>query len=114
MKISHLLEQIRSQPELIQFDRCIEYIDKNYIFSATDFKNGPLHNDRDQNQNSCKIFAFGLINQLTEPQTLACFGHYYRKDVLQNPAGDNHQNIRQFMRTGWKGIHFNEIPLVYR
>ncbi|VAW65482.1 hypothetical protein MNBD_GAMMA10-1709, partial [hydrothermal vent metagenome] len=32
---------------------------------------------------------------------------YYRKDVLQNPQSNDHQNIRNFMHSGWSGISFN-------
>ncbi|MFK7815738.1 MAG: HopJ type III effector protein, partial [Gammaproteobacteria bacterium] len=39
---------------------------------------------------------------------------YYRDDVLQNPEGDNHQNIRNFMKTGWGGITFENDVLVAR
>ena len=28
------------------------------------------------------------------------------EDVLENPQGTNHQNIRNFMKTGWDGIQF--------
>ena len=37
---------------------------------------------------------------------LACFGSYYFEEVLGNPEGSNHQNIRNFMKTGWNGIKF--------
>ena len=53
------------------------------------------------------LFAFAQKQQLSEAQTLACFGDYYRKDVLENPQGEDHQNIRQFMKSGWFGIAFS-------
>jgi hypothetical protein len=35
---------------------------------------------------------------------------YYFEDVLGNPNGtDHHQNIRNFMKTGWDGIAFTEV-----
>jgi hypothetical protein len=37
---------------------------------------------------------------------LSCFGAYYQEDVLGDPDGTNHQNIRNFMKTGWDGIAF--------
>ncbi|WP_188863865.1 HopJ type III effector protein, partial [Aliivibrio fischeri] len=43
--------------------------------------------------------------------TLACFGQYYRHDVLENPQGDDHQNIRNFMVTGWAGVQFKTQAL---
>jgi hypothetical protein len=42
---------------------------------------------------------------------LACFGSYYRKDVLENPNGTDHQNIRNFMNRGWEGISFEKEAL---
>ncbi|RLA09142.1 MAG: hypothetical protein DRQ54_03605 [Gammaproteobacteria bacterium] len=56
----------------------------------------------------CKIFAFGLLNGLSDLQTLHCFGDYYRGDVLGNPAGAGHQNIRRFMQHGWSGISIKD------
>ncbi len=56
---------------------------------------------------SCRIFAFAKIHNLSAEQTLALFGDYYRKDVLGNPDGTDHQNIRNFMRDGWAGIQFD-------
>jgi hypothetical protein len=43
---------------------------------------------------------------LNEKQTLACFGKYYREDVLRHPENDDHANIRNFMLYGWEGIVF--------
>jgi len=35
--------------------------------------------------------GFAQLQQLSQAETLACFGKYYREDVLQNPEGDDHQ-----------------------
>jgi hypothetical protein len=35
---------------------------------------------------------------------LSCFGAYYQEDVLGILT--EHQNIRNFMKTGWDGIAF--------
>jgi hypothetical protein len=43
---------------------------------------------------------------LTQAETLACFGTYYFEEVLGDPKGTNHQNIRNFMQSGWNGIQF--------
>ena len=56
-----------------------------------------------ENSGSCKIFAFAQLHHLDEASTLACFGAYYRDDVLKHPQGSDHQNIRQFINTGWQG-----------
>ncbi len=44
-------------------------------------------------------------NFLTE-ETLLLFSEFYREDVLKNPEGTDHQNIRNFMKFGWEGIVF--------
>ncbi|MCV6037542.1 HopJ type III effector protein, partial [Escherichia coli] len=60
---------------------------------------------------SCKIFAFGLLNTLDKEATVACFGRFYREDVLLHPENNDHQNIRNFMVTGWEGIQFETSAL---
>ena len=114
MKLSDLLSVLQQQPESAQFSECIQTIDDNYTFSPTSFINGNQHNEAGQNNGSCKIFAFGLLNKLTKQQTLACFGEYYRNDVLNNPDARDHQNIRQFMLNGWPGIKFSDQPLTVK
>ncbi|MBK6976805.1 MAG: HopJ type III effector protein [Cytophagaceae bacterium] len=105
------LEKIKSNLKSISFDEVIAFIDEYYLFSPTMFKNGDQINDAGQNNGSCKIFYFSKINQLSESETLACFGKYYRIDVLNNPEGTDHQNIRNFMKFGWAGISFDGIAL---
>lgn len=51
------------------------------------------------------------MNNLSEKDTLALFGDFYRNDVLQNPEGEDHQNIRNFIKYGWNGIQFTEDAL---
>lgn len=104
--IEKFIEQLNTAPETIQFPNTIALIDSLYEFEPTAFRNGDVHNEAGQNSGSCKIFAFAKRHGLSEPQTLACFGAFYRDDVLQHPAADNHQNIRNFMRSGWGGIEF--------
>ena len=88
-----------------QFTDVIEYIDTNFDFTPTAFRNGDTHNAANSNNGSCKIFAFALREGLSEQATLQAFGDYYRIDVLQHPDGDDHANIRNFMRSG-TGIDF--------
>ncbi len=81
-----------------------------YDYSPGVFHNGQagvaVSNAAGSNEGSCKLFAFAQLNQLDEAATLACFGRYYREDVLQSPAGTDHANIRNFIRFGWTGIRF--------
>jgi hypothetical protein len=81
-------------------------IDELYDFTPTAFSNGATRNEADQNNGSCKLFSFAKLHGLSQQQTLTCFGDYYRKDVLGNPDGSDHANIRNFMKSGWEGISF--------
>ena len=112
MPINIFFTQLEQNPEQVEFSDTMAIIDNNYSFTPSSFSNGNILNEALQNNGSCKIFAFALLNQLSEQQTLACFGHYYRDDVLKNPTGDDHQNIRNFILSGWNGIKFhNEVIL---
>jgi len=106
MKLEEFISKLSSQPEVISFAETMAIIDKFYHFTPSAFTNGEVENKADQNNGSCKIFAFGQLNSLSEQQTLACFGEYYREDVLKNSDADDHQNIRNFMALGWKGVQF--------
>ncbi len=111
MTLETFLQTLRERPETVEFDQTMAIIDQRYRFTPTAFRNGDLHNEAGQNSGSCKIFAFGRLHNLSEAQTLACFGRYYRKDVLSCPDGTDHRNIRNFMETGWAGIAFRGEPL---
>lgn len=106
MDLETFLDTLNDSPAKIGFADTMAVIDENYDFSPTAFKNAGLENQAGQNNGSCKIFAFGLLHELNEAHTLACFGDYYRQDVLLNPKGEDHQNIRHFMKHGWDGISF--------
>lgn len=114
MQLSVFLDKLNKQADAISFAETMAVIDANYTFTPTAFKNGDLINNEDQNNGSCKIFAFGLLNRLTETQTLHCFGDYYRQDVLGKSDGDDHQNIRNYMKKGWQGITFDGNALAVK
>ncbi len=106
MQLNELLAQIKSHAELVDFNEVITVITENYRYQPCTFSNGELINKAGTNEGSCKIFAFALLHHLSELETLACFGHYYREDVLQNPQGEDHGNIRNFIKRGWQGVSF--------
>ena len=101
-----LLEQLEQAPETINFKEVVAYIDENYHFTPTKFTNGNTINEANQNNGSCKVFSFAQLKNLSKEQTLVLFGEFYREDVLNNPDGTDHQNIRNFMKFGWDGISF--------
>jgi len=98
-------------PATIEFTDTLAVIDELYHFEPVEFSNGELTNLAGDNSGSCKLFAFARLQNLNIAETLACFGHYYRDDVLNHPDVDDHQNIRNFIRSGWAGIHFAQPPL---
>ena len=42
------------------------------------------------------------------------FKIYYFEEVLGDPEGTNHQNIRNFIKSGWDGIKFEGEALVLK
>lgn len=111
MNLQDFINTLNSHADSIEFNDTMSLIDELYLFTPNAFRNGQIHNAVDQNNGSCKLFAFAKLHGLNEQQTLSCFGKYYREDVLKNPDGDDHQNIRNFLQTGWAGIEFETIPL---
>lgn len=111
MSLSNLLQRLREAPESIEFAEVIAVIDSHYDYTPTAFRNGEVENAAGQNGGSCKIFAFARLQELSPEQTLACFGRYYREDVLQHPEAADHQNIRSFMRHGWAGVVYAGVAL---
>ena len=106
---------LNEAPEKIEFDQIMALIAEHFDYRPSRFVNGDgekqVINEAGSNEGSCKIFALGQLLQLNKAQTLACFGRYYREDVLQHPDADDHANIRTFMRDGWEGIEFEKIAL---
>jgi len=111
MNLSDYLNKLKTTPESISFDETISTIDEHYDFTPSAFSNGEIKNKANENNGSCKIFFFAKQQQLSEELTLHCFGDYYRKDVLQNPNADDHQNIRNFITSGWSALSFDSSAL---
>lgn len=112
MPLNAFVSSLSTKPESVMFADTMTVIDQCYEFSATAFVNAAVKNGAGENNGSCKIFAFGLLNKLSEQQTLHCFGDFYRIDVLGNPNGSDHQNIRNFITHGWGGIEFDGAALL--
>jgi len=112
LDVKDLLETIHTSPSSVEFNEVMAVIADHYVYTPSAFKNGGLENRSDQNQGSAKILAFAQLNGLTELQTLACFGSYYRDDVLGHPEGQDHGNIRNFMKHGWGGVVLPDTVLV--
>lgn len=110
MDLQQFTQQLNT-PASIDFEDTMAIIEANYDYTPARFNNGELINEAGTNEGSCKIFAFAKLNNLSEQQTLNCFGRFYHKDVLENPQGSDHGNIRNFMQQGWSGISFAQDSL---
>ncbi|CAH0991619.1 hypothetical protein SIN8267_01728 [Sinobacterium norvegicum] len=110
-KLEQLIQQLNNSADTVEFTDVIAVIAEYYDYTPAAFTNGGTRNEAGTNEGSAKIFAFGLLNELTPAQTLSCFGTYYRHDVLNHPDNNDHQNIRNFINSGWNGISFDQPAL---
>ncbi|MBU2897033.1 HopJ type III effector protein [Vibrio hepatarius] len=83
------LKRLTTAPNDVMFDQSIQLIDEYFDFQPINFVNGETQNQAGENNGSCKIFAFAQMQGLDESSTLACFGQFYRDDVLNNPNGSD-------------------------
>ena len=115
MSVELFIKKLADTPDGIAFGETMALIETHFDYTPSRFTNGvgdnQAVNEAGTNEGSCKIFALGKLLQLTEAQTLNCFGDYYRVDVLQHPDGSDHANIRNFMVHGWGGIVFDNAAL---
>lgn len=107
MLIATFLDKLSAMPQAIEFTDTMAVVEENYQFTETEFVNGEQNNAAGENSGSCRLLSFAQLHNLDKTETLACFGSYYRDDVLKNPHGSDHQNIRQFMSNGWQGVKFS-------
>jgi hypothetical protein len=115
MSVELFIKKLSNRPDEIAFSETMALIENHFDYTPSRFTNGigdnQAVNEAGTNEGSCKIFSLGKLLQLTEAQTLNCFGDYYRVDVLQHPDGSDHANIRNFMVHGWDGIAFDNVAL---
>ncbi|WP_299550890.1 HopJ type III effector protein [Seonamhaeicola sp.] len=111
MTLDIFKNKLKNDPKSIVFSETMEVIESNYEFTPVAFKNGSLENAKGQNSGSCKLFAFAKKQGFTKEETLACFGQHYFDDVLKDPHGKGHQNIRNFIKIGFEGLSFEADPL---
>jgi len=117
MQLDKFLAKL-SSGEKVQFNETLSVINDHYNYNPVSFTNGAgsdkILNEPGCNEGSCKIFSFAKQHQLPEDVTLTLFGDYYWIEVLQNPTGENHPNIRNFIKYGWDGIEFSNEALTPR
>ena len=110
-EVDNLLSQLNKKE--IKFSEVLQFIEARYTHTATAFKNGEQHNAATENQGSAKVLSFAQANNLSEEETIQLFAEHY-DDVLSTPEATNHQNIRQFMKSGWDGVQFEGSSLTER
>lgn len=93
-----------------RFADTLAFIDQHYDYRPTAFSNGDVQNAAGHNQGSCKVLGLALLESLSQEEALLCFSEHYRQ-VLSNPDGEDHANIRALMATGLGGVHFDSQPL---
>mmetsp|Transcript_23024 Transcript_23024/g.32233 ORF Transcript_23024/g.32233 Transcript_23024/m.32233 type:complete len:213 (+) Transcript_23024:57-695(+) len=98
-------------PDDFTFEEVIELIDEHYESQLLEFKNGDIVNKQGENEGSGKLLSYAALSDMDKDSTLKLWGQYYR-EVLADPDGDSHPNIRNFMKYGWEGVPFeNGIAL---
>lgn len=109
MTVLELIKKVK-QAEVLNFSDVVETIDASYNFTPTKFTNGSVTNEANTNNGSCKVISFAKLNELKVAETLFLFGEHYQK-VVDTPNEEDHQNIRNFIKFGWEGIHFEDYAL---
>jgi hypothetical protein len=110
MTLNDLLAAVYSDSKTLAFADVLSAIDAEFDFTPSAFVNGELKNSETENQGSCKVLCFAHKAGLSEGHAVRLFAEHYR-DVLADPKGDSHQNIRQFMKHGWHKVSFEKKPL---
>lgn len=113
MIIQEFKTKLKANPTSIVFTETMQVIEDNYNFTPTTFTNGDIKNNAGENSGSCKLFAFAKLQKLQKEETLFCFGEHY-KSVLEDKNGDSHQNIRNFIKTGFEGLSFDGEALALK
>mmetsp|Transcript_14527 Transcript_14527/g.35245 ORF Transcript_14527/g.35245 Transcript_14527/m.35245 type:complete len:217 (-) Transcript_14527:2641-3291(-) len=102
---------VEMDADTLKFEDVIELIDTHYETGLIEFKNGDIVNKPGENEGSAKVLSYAALSEMDKDTTLKLWGQYYR-DVLKTPDGTDHANIRNFMKSGWDGVPFeNGIAL---
>ena len=102
----------------MKFDEVMGKINECYVHTPVEYRSGAgtaeeVVNPPNTNTGSCKVFYFAQMHGVSEDATLRMFCQHYQQ-VLDEPEGDSHANIRAFMKHGWEGITFAGPALVTR
>ena len=92
------------------FAATLAFIAEHYHYQPSAFTNGPLSNAAGQNEVSCKVLGLALLEHFSLDEALLAFGEHYRQ-VLGDPAGSDHGNIRALLAHGLVGVTLAQQPL---
>jgi hypothetical protein len=102
---------VEMDADALMFEEVMELIDTHYESQLLEFKNGDIVNKQGENEGSAKLLSYAALSNMDKETTLKLWGQYYR-EVLNDPNGTSHANIRNFMKYGWDGVPFeNGIAL---
>ncbi|KAJ1637914.1 HopJ type III effector protein-domain-containing protein [Pavlovales sp. CCMP2436] len=107
--IAALLVKVRTQPGSVMFAETLEAIDQAFEFFGTKFVNGAVSSTSSENEGSSKVLSLSQLVGMTTDETLVCFGEHYR-DVVADPSGSSHANVRALMTTGLEAVLFSNGP----
>lgn len=101
------LEKLHAAPAECKFSDTLAMIDAHFEYTPRTFKNGALSSASGENAGSAKVLSFASLCGLDGKFVLQMFSEHYR-DVLGDPEGTSHGNIRNFMKTGMAGVKFED------
>lgn len=103
------LDRLKATPSEVSFEDTMAMLETGFDYLPKSFSCGDVESAPGSNEGSCKILSFAKLAGLDADDielTLNLFGDYYRKDVLENPDGDDHGNIRNLIKYGWEKVKF--------
>lgn len=109
MSLAEFRAQLKNNTH--RFADTLSFIENNYTFQPTAFKNGSIENAQGQNEGSCKVMALAILENFSDEEALLAFAEHYR-DALASPEGQAHQNIRSLKQHGLGAVKFATFPLV--
>lgn len=111
------LARLRAPEELnsMMFQDVMNILRRHYECVPAAFATGvgtpkETRNPAGSNAASCLLLAAARRLGFSMPETLALYREHYR-DVLADPDGVTHANIRALIANGWAGVEFSADPL---
>lgn len=107
------LQQFRQQLYQADFSfaQALSFIHQHYSYTPCLFSNNGIVNPAGENEGSCKILAFAVLENLSKQEALLAYGEHYRH-VLATPAQTDHANIRALLKGELTQVIFQQPALV--